>query len=252
MKKNISKQFAFGLLTSLAYSLSHAQTAQVAGPVERVSSDAMRITVLGQTFLVDPDTRIFAAGRVTRGSQRPVVEVGSLVSIESESPMPTGRAASIVVAKSQYVPGATPVFVAGTVKEVSTSLGKLRVGELEIDISTQSPEVVSAIRAGSFVEIYGTQPLPNGLLIGQDLRVVVSPALSAESLTDAGTKSMGGTGTQSIGGTGTQSIAGTGKQSIGGTGTQSIGGTGTQSIAGTGTQSISGTGTQSIAGTGAF
>ena len=244
MKKNISKQFAFGLLTSLAYSLSHAQTAQVAGPVERVSSDAMRITVLGQTFLVDPDTRIFAAGRVTRVSQRPVVEVGSLVSIESESPMPTGRAASIVVAKSQYVPGATPVFVAGTVKEVSTSLGKLRVGELEIDISTQSPEVVSAIRAGSFVEIYGTQPLPNGLLVGQDLRVVVSPAVTAESLVDAGT--------QSIAGTGTQSIAGTGKQSIAGTGTQSIGGTGTQSIAGTGTQSISGTGTQSIAGTGAF
>ena len=46
--------------------------------------------------------------------------------------MPIARAASIVVAKAQYVPGATPVFVAGKVQEFSASWGKILVGELEI------------------------------------------------------------------------------------------------------------------------
>jgi hypothetical protein len=253
MNKNISKKLAFGLLTSLACSLAYAQNGEVVGPVEFISSDQTRMSVLGQSFVVDAKTRISPVG--VRPSQMPALEVGALVTVELESTTQLARATSVVVARSSYVPGATPVLIVGTVRYVSPSLAKLWVGGLEIDFSSVSPEVASAIRIGSLVEVYGIQPSPNGLVIGQTVsaafpKINGKSNLGKQSIAGTGTQSIAGTGIQSIAGTGTQSIGGTGTQSIAGTGTQSIGGTGTQSIAGTGTQSIGGTGTQSIAGTG--
>jgi hypothetical protein len=267
MKKII--RFPSLLLGLLFVSIASAQTTFVAGPVEKITADSLQITVLGQTYLIDAQT-VFSWGvKRVRGSNGLLgLAPGSLVSVESHGPQ---GATLVAVSALSYVSGATTVFVGGKVEQLAPELGLIRVGGLAIDVSAIQPEALAGLRTGSSVEVSGKQPLPQGLLLADE--IVVDSNASASM-----TQSIGGTGKgvslDSIGGTGSnaslQSIGGTGKgaslQSIGGTGkaasVQSIGGTGKgaslQSIGGTGKgaslESIGGTGSnasvQSIGGTG--
>jgi hypothetical protein len=247
MKKKITKQVAFGLLASLSFSAVSAQTTYVAGPVERISYETSQITVLGQIYIVDSHTTIVeTAERTARSLTLGQIRLGRFIAVEGNSKTSPTHANKITLANAEYVPGATPVFVAGAIDQAPNLLGRIMIGKLEIDVSSAAPEVVSAIRIGNHIEVTGIQPSPKGLVIANELSLHVN----ADRIAGTGTQSIAGTGKLSIAGTGTQSIAGTGKLSIAGTGTQSIAGTGKLSIAGTGTQSIAGTGKLSIAGTG--
>jgi hypothetical protein len=267
MKKRIRlPSLVLGLLF---VSIASAQTTFVAGPLEARSADSRQITVLGQTYLIDGKT-VFTLGskRLNGVSGGRVLAVGSWISVESAG----ARIATLVsVSGSQYVSGASPVFVSGRIEQVASDLGTIRLGGLTIDASAALFGSSAGLRVGSFVEVSGTQPLPQGVLLADRIVLAVSRA-------DATADSIGSTGSgaslQSIGGTGSNaslhSIGGTGKnaslESIGGTGTsvssQGTGGTGKnaslQSIGGTGKSvslnSIGGTGSnaslQSIGGTG--
>jgi len=268
MKKRIRfPSVVFGLLF---VSFASAQTSYVAGPVERISSDSTQMVVLGQTYLIDSQTVFVSKSKGFRGGAAArVLSPGSFVAIESRADR---RASTVTVSALPYVSGATPVFVGGKADQLVPDRGVFSVGGLVIDASAISPEALEGLQDGSLVEVSGTQPLPQGVLLADSVVVTPSPAV-------AKTESIGGTGKitslNSIGGTGKsaslQSIGGTGKSvslnSIGGTGAnsslQSIGGTGSnaslQSIGGTGksatVQSIGGTGKsaslESIGGTGA-
>ena len=270
MKK--ANRYPLALLCWAFVAAASAQTAFVAGPVENVSPDLVQVTVLGQPYLIDAQTVFVSNGRkLTRTAGTSALVAGGLIAIESRTHSSPQKAALVTVSGSPYVSGATPVFVAGQVEKIASGLGILTIGGLSVDVSAIPPEALANIEIGSFIEVGGTQPFPQALLLADEI------ALIRPKITKAA-ESIGGTGTstslQSIGGTGAstslQSIGGTGKstslQSIGGTGAstslQSIGGTGKstslQSIGGTGAstslQSIGGTGAstslQSIGGTG--
>ena len=269
MKK--TNRYPLALLGWAFVAAASAQTAFVAGPVERVSPDLVQVTVLGQTYLIDAQTVFASNGRkLTRIAGTSALVAGGLVAIESRTHSSPRKAALVTVSGSPYVSGATPVFVAGQVEKIASGLGILTIGGLSVDVSAIPPEALANIEIGSFIEVAGTQPLPQALLLADGIVLISSKVTTtAESIGGTGT----GTSLQSIGGTGAstsiQSIGGTGRStsSIGGTGgstsLQSIGGTGKstslQSIGGTGAstslQSIGGTGKstslQSIGGTGA-
>ena len=282
MKK--ANRCSVGLLGLAFVSVASAQTTYVAGPVEKVSADLMQVTVLGQTYLIDTQTVFSSNGvRLSKLAASRTLFAGGLVSIESQTQTGPQKAWLVTVSALPYVPGGTPVFIGGLVEQNDAELGILKIGGLSVDISATPPEELAGLKVGTYVEISGTQPLPQAMLLADEI-VVNRPAGNAavESIGGTGAstslQSIGGTGVnaslQSIGGTGKsaslQSIGGTGKsaslQSIGGTGVnaslQSIGGTGKsaslQSIGGTGKsvslQSIGGTGVnaslQSIGGTG--
>jgi len=241
MRNRKATKLLLGLLTTLSVSIASAQTAFVAGPVEHMSIDSGQITVLGQTYVVDAETVFGTAGKIAlRTVGAGELHVGDFVAIEATTTSVPLRATSLAPINTQYVPGASSVFLGGTVEQVSIEFATLKIGGLAIDISQASPEVLSTVQVGSFAQIAGIQPSPSGSLLGQQIQITPM------------TRSIGGTGgrasLQSIGGTGgkasLQSIGGTGGaslQSIGGTGgrasLQSIGGTG-----GTSLQSIGGTG----------
>ena len=255
MREKKTMRLFLAVFGSLSVSVAMAQTNYVAGPVDRVSTDATEFTVLGQTYIIDPETVFEANGKkISMFSGTRLLRDGNLVAVESRvSPAPS-KAISIVISNVQYVPGASHVFVGGSVEQIALDIGTLRIGGLVVDISSTQPAVLSAINVGSFVEVTGIQPLPHGLLLGTSIAVAPKPTTNEKSEIGAGAQSIGGTGSSVslliIGGTGSsvslQSIGGTGKgaslQSIGGTGKnaslQSIGGTG-RSVA---AQSIGGTG----------
>jgi hypothetical protein len=264
MKK--ANRYTLALLGWAFVAAASAQTAFVAGPVEIVSPDLVQVTVLGQTYLIDAQTVFASDGKkLTRTAGTSALVVGGLVAIESRADSSAQKAALVTVSVSPYVSGATPVFVAGEVEKIAPALGILTIGGLSVDVSAIPPEVLANVEIGSFIEVAGTQPLPQALLLADGI-ALISPKMAAESIGGTGAS----TSLQSIGGTGKsaslQSIGGTGKSvsSIGGTGAnnslQSIGGTGAstslQSIGGTGKsaslQSIGGTGksVSSIGGTG--
>ena len=241
---------------------------QVVGPVEKVTVGRPEITVLGQRFAasspvsaVSPLDVGASAGNTLRGVGTYVVVVGERLEDG------TLLANSIKTLSTPYVPGASEVFLRGTIDRYSAETGTVQIGGLQVLISdalaTNSPYYV---QIGASVEILGTQAVPGGQVWASKINVV--PASSSETLSIQGTglraTSIQGTGAQatSIQGTGalSTSIQGTGSQatSIQGTGVQatSIQGTGAlaTSIQGTGLRatSIQGTGAQatSIQGTG--
>ena len=235
---------------------------QVVGPVEGVSAGRSEITVLGQRFTAPSSSLVVSrldhgASASTRSSG-----VGSYVVVVGER-LSDGTlvAKSIKNISDPYVPGASDVYLRGTVDKYSAVDGVLQIGGLQVLVSdalaTNSPNY---IYLGASIEILGTQAVPGGQVWASKINVI--PVENTDAL---GT-SIQGTGLQatSIQGTGLRaiSIQGTGAQatSIQGTGLQatSIQGTGKQaaatSIQGTGVQatSIQGTGLQatSIQGTG--
>jgi len=237
---------------------------QVVGPVEGVSAGRSEITVLGQRFTAPSSSLVVSrldhgASASTRSSG-----VGSYVVVVGER-LSDGTlvAKSIKNISDPYVPGASDVYLRGTVDKYSAVDGVLQIGGLQVLVSdalaTNSPNY---IYLGASIEILGTQAVPGGQVWASKINVI--PVENTDAL---GT-SIQGTGAQatSIQGTGLRatSIQGTGKQaaatSIQGTGVQatSIQGTGLQatSIQGTGflATSIQGTGKEaaatSIQGTG--
>ena len=255
MRSNRTLGFVFGVFGSVWISVASAD-GLLAGPIESISRDGKGLVVLGQPIALEPGTSVQISGKAFKGAALRTLRVGSYVAAAIGTPSLPRAARTILLSMNQYVPGATPVFVAGVIEKASPVVGTLQIGSLVVDVSSASPEVLSSIAVGSYVEVLGTQPLPSGILIGESY--IVYPergsigGTGVVSIGGMGLQSIGGTGVLSIGGTGFRSIGGTGAQSIGGTGTQSIGGTGRQSIGGAGVESIGGTGSLSIGGTGAL
>jgi len=90
--------------------------------------------------------------------------VGRVVYVEAKrngDGVPT--AVSVQTFEELSIPGATPVFVRGSVDDVNNVTGRVSIGSLHIDITNvqdASPVV------GEDVTITGTQPLPSGLILG--------------------------------------------------------------------------------------
>jgi hypothetical protein len=112
------------------------------------------VNVLGQQFSV--------AG-LGLDQQALILQVGKLVYIEASLTDAVLTATAVETFDTFAVPGTTSVFVQGPVSSIDSSVGRISVGSLEIDVNSVrglSPEI------GQLITIVGTQPVPQGLILG--------------------------------------------------------------------------------------
>ena len=225
---------------------------QVLGEVQRIDPSKGVIVVAGQRVAISKET-IFSVNRVAVSGAEALrtIQDGDILAIIGALDAP---AASVDRRNESYVPGATTIFVKGKVTSVEQSLGRARIGDLNVDYTPAlSNRDFGVVEVGQIVEVIGTQPSPQGVLLANSITGTGSSSITGtgqSSITGTGSSSITGTGQSSITGTGSSSITGTGQSSITGTGSSSITGTGSSSITGTGSSSITGTGKSSITGTG--
>jgi hypothetical protein len=254
-KSNNSLKRLVGLVAfCCAAAGSQAAETVVIGPVEQIANRGSSITVLGQTFRVSP----------ARTSE---LDIGAYAAVVGEQIKGRGLVAKTVkLLDAAYVPGASQVYLSGTVDRYSNSIGLVQIGSQKILISDAfAASSAPAVVVGEPIELVGTQALAGGTIWATDIAIQETTKRAIQG-TGAITLAIQGTGKRAIQGTGVntlatqgtgaqaQAIQGTGKRAIQGTGanTLAIQGTGVQALAiqGTGKRAIQGTGARAIQGTG--
>src|SRR5947208_605473 len=178
----------------------------VIGPVESVNGTDSTATILGQlvhTAAID------------------AIAVGNTVAVFGTAREDGTIEASAIQSRGISVPGATSIFVSGTVQRAEPALGRVVVSGVTVDLTSAMSYGMFSPAVGSKLAISGTQPVSRGLVL-----VSGTPA-SVQGIAGTGTAVNGiaGTGTSvnGIAGTGTavNAIAGTGAavNGIAGTGT---------------------------------
>ncbi len=229
-------------------SISFVSAAEIAavGPVDSLDCAAKKVRVLGIQFrALDASVAeaICSSGQPTellfvavRGN---TTDAGA-VDLISYS----------LLSKAAYVPGATPVYLRGTVVGPASASGELDV----------NGAIVSGINrpvlSGAAVEILGTQPLIGGHILAMPsvaasgTEVHSSSGSGILSLSGSGKLSSSGSGVLSSSGSGILSSSGSGKLSSSGSGVLSSSGSGKLSSSGSGKLSSSGSGVLSSSGSG--
>jgi len=148
-----------GLVVALP---SHAGESVVSavGVVEAVDCQSQKIKILGVTFAaVDAENVAAVCGVVGSVGLRYVSASGTAYS-----------SGAIILSKlttlssGSYVPGATPVYIAGLISEARVNSGEIVVAGAIVSMQTTS------LKTGSSVEILGTQPLVGGLILPTTVR----------------------------------------------------------------------------------
>ena len=87
---------------------------------------------------------------------------------------------SLFIEDEYSAPGASPIFISGTVANLSLELGRIHIGDVEIDLTGAG---LPAIAIGDTVAVTGTQPVAGGLVIAQSVLVLeAGPEGSSENL----------------------------------------------------------------------
>ena len=240
-------------VATTAVAVGSAQAGQLAfGPVSQVNLKSSTLVVLGQTYHVGPSalsTRTTSAGVGSLASIAP----GMLVSISGvETAKGAATVQGIARLTQQNVPGATQLFVTGVVSHV-TATGRIRVGNLTVDISATLTTDAAQVAVGEFVNVLGTQSSAGGVFVAQSLVRTDGVGGSGSSLAGvggSGTAGVGGSGTLGVGGSGTAGVGGSGTLGVGGSGTAGVGGSGTLGVGGSGTAGVGGSGTLGVGGSG--
>ncbi|MGQ0833588.1 MAG: DUF5666 domain-containing protein [Gammaproteobacteria bacterium] len=201
-------------LVPIAYvfAVTTSQAAPVAvGAIDQVDRSNATITVLGQKFPLT-DASIVLNSQDGSAPQRRGIFVGQLVWIDAEVSADGKSKHTVYSLPERYTEGSTQVFVAGAVSAV-TNAGTLRVGGLTVDFTSALSRGAFEVSAGDWVELFGTQPARNGLLLADTVKIV---------------RGVGGSGTLGVGGSGTLGVGGSGTLGVGGSGTLGVGGSGIQ------------------------
>jgi len=138
-----------GITRSIGSSTGAADVVVVGG-LESVAQG--RINVMGQEF--------DASGL---GAEAMDLQPGQLVYVEAKKGEKRPVATAVRAYGDPVVPGATAVFVRGSVDSVDEGIGQAVVGSLRIDLNNvggQPPTV------GDVLNVSGTQPLPSGIILG--------------------------------------------------------------------------------------
>jgi hypothetical protein len=137
-----------------------AYAAAAMGVVESVvlDVDSKAVTILGQTF-------VGVSGEA-------LVSVGDYVVAASDD---TGQLALLMPIEDSYVPGASTVWVAGTVGAVDNDIGTFSIGNTSFDYTAllvRNPALSPGV--GDVVDMFGVQPVIGGRVLlsitGGDVR----------------------------------------------------------------------------------
>jgi hypothetical protein len=123
----------------------------LAGPVESISEKNGTAVVLGQKLFVQlPES----------------VVVGDSVSVYGKLQDDGTLAVSKVTNQGIYVPGASHVVLTALVQQVHASVGRAKVGGLDVDLtSINTMDGTTSVVSGSVVQVSGTQPSSHGLVL---------------------------------------------------------------------------------------
>src|SRR5882757_3595419 len=140
-----------GLWASSVTGTSQAPTLLLTGPVESINEKTGTAVVLGQKLFVQlPAT----------------VVVGDSVSVYGKMQDDGTLAISKVTNQGIYVPGASHVVLTALVQQVHASVGRAKVGGLDVDLtSINTVDGTTSVVSGSVVQVSGTQPSSHGLVL---------------------------------------------------------------------------------------
>src|SRR5207253_530938 len=96
--------------------------------------------------------------------------------------------ASAIQSRGTYVPGATSIFVSGTVQRAEPALGRVVVSGVTVDLTSAMSYGVFSPAVGSKLAISGTQPVSRGLVL------VSGSGASVNGITGSGAAVTGSTG----------------------------------------------------------
>ncbi|HWM66772.1 MAG TPA: hypothetical protein VNO35_09310, partial [Steroidobacteraceae bacterium] len=138
-------------VTGTSQAIVGQPTLLLAGPVESISEKNGTAVVLGQKLFVQlPES----------------VVVGDSVSVYGKLQDDGTLAVSKVTNQGIYVPGASHVVLTALVQQVHTSVGRAKVGGLDVDLtSINTMDGTTSVVSGSVVQVSGTQPSSHGLVL---------------------------------------------------------------------------------------
>src|SRR2546421_254378 len=122
----------------------------VIGPVEATSAANATATILGQRVLTP------TAGQLTVGNT-----VGVFGTMRGDGTI----AASAIQSGGLYVPGATAIYLFGTVERAEPSLGRVVINGVAVDLTPLMSYGMLSPAVGSKVAVSGTQPVSGGRVL---------------------------------------------------------------------------------------
>jgi hypothetical protein len=186
----------------------------VVGPIESVDAAHGIATILGQrVHTAALDRLAIGDSAAIFGTER---ADGSIV-------------ASVVQTRGLYVPGASSVFLLGTVQAAQPSVGRIVVNGVTVDLTAAMSSGNLSPAVGSKLALSGTQPVSGGHVL---VSGIVGSGISG--IVGSGTAGIVGSGTAGIVGSGTKGIVGSGSKGIVGSGAKGIVGSGAKGIVGSG------------------
>ena len=148
----------------------------VVGPVEATSAANATATILGQRVLTA------TAGQLT---------VGNTVAVFGTMRVDGSITASAIQSRGLYVPGATSIFLFGTVERAEPSLGRVVINGVTVDLTPLMSYGMLSPTVGSQVAVSGTQPVSGGRLL---VNGISGSGAAVNGITGSGTTVNGITG----------------------------------------------------------
>jgi hypothetical protein len=152
---------------SPGFSFAAGQATDAIGPIERLNCYSKTMQVLGVTFHVRVPSVLAAVCGSSNANPFKYVAVTA-----SETEQGLLVASKIVPVNADYVPGATAVYIKGTVTSQ-----KLRIGEFAVTGSRIVGLPSSVPFVGALVEVVGTQPLLGGPIVAAGM--AINPAATS-------------------------------------------------------------------------
>jgi hypothetical protein len=143
------------------------------GPIESVDVDAGQLTILGQVFQSNA-SHVFLdqlSAELRTGQFR-------LASVVNRIEPDNGTSKTeLQVVSSSYIPGSTPVLVAGRVSAARSSIARFKLGKLAVDYSALMSSSEFNVSPGDFVVVAGTTYGIGSVLSASALRKVSRDAI---------------------------------------------------------------------------
>ncbi len=122
------------------------------GPVDHINLNLNTVEVLGQTV---------AISGLSNANLTPGMMVSVFGHVLGEGFI---AGSAIVSSDEQYIPGATPVFVSGYASGIESDLGRVQIGNLEVDHNAISN---MGSFSGDVLSFFGVQPALGGLFLAE-------------------------------------------------------------------------------------
>jgi hypothetical protein len=133
-----------------------------------LSAFGSRLIAVGRVDAVSNEYGIEVLGYRAQPSSGEDFQVGDYAAVIDWSRQGArDRVLEVRLLASRYVPGASEIFVKSKISSADLLRGQVRLGQLVVDYSTTlSTSNVLPAAQGSLLAVRGTQPGPNGMILG--------------------------------------------------------------------------------------